>query len=663
MRRPRLTGLVLLALASSLLGAAPAAAAEFGPIRLISRTVPEQAKEAGASAISADGRYVAFEGTIEEGQKGVFRADLTTGELEPVATGSAYEPSSPGADAKAPSISADGRFVSFTTAAPLDPVDDTQAGSKDVYVADMSTSPPTYELASALDGSSTSMGGASEASPRVALSGDGRKVVFVNAGQVYLRDLDTRQTTLVSVSRNPATEEMEPGVPVPGGAVMERVGLPLLKGAAISADGTTVAWMGAHLPAQVPLLADEEQVILGDDSHGELPYGEPLWRRVAGGPQAPTRRIVGGGDPFAPGCPGTTGTLSEPDCQGPFPGISSRGDEINLANGWLGVPTVDGVPQLSADGRTVALIGNPTEATNVFLVDMEAGLSRDQAVRQLTAQVPVKVNGSEAKAINQVVALNGHIFDIAISADGTKIAFVSGRQRYPLAPPYLDTPPPSQLGLVELYEIDLEAESIQRLTHGFGGEGEASLGVGTELAQNGFGAASPSVDADGGALAFSSTAWNLVPGDGNGTGGVGASDVFAIEALPPIAAPQGTLSPPPTDLPKHHGRLALSAVSLPDGSVRLVALAPTPGTLLARASASLAVGSRPRRLAGGRAKANAGVPVKVTLSLPARYRRLARSREGLYATARVTFRAAAGRLQHRRLQIRFRTHRGHRRGA
>src|ERR1700720_416584 len=97
--------------------------------------------------------------------------------------------------------------------------------------------------------------------PRVALSADGRKIVFVNGGQVYLRDLDTRTTTLVSVRRNPETGAMEPGVPVPGGAVMEGHQLSLLTGAALSADGTTVAWVGTHLPAQVPLLADEEKTI------------------------------------------------------------------------------------------------------------------------------------------------------------------------------------------------------------------------------------------------------------------------------------------------------------------------------------------------------------------------------------------------------------------
>ena len=61
-------------------------------------------------------------------------------------------------------------------------------------------------------------------------------------------------------------------------------------------------------------------------------------------------------------------------------------DLASSPQGWVGRRKSNGIPQLSADGRTVALLGNPTEATNVFLVDMRAGLSR-QAVRQLTREI------------------------------------------------------------------------------------------------------------------------------------------------------------------------------------------------------------------------------------------------------------------------------------
>lgn len=640
----------LLALGIAFARATPAIA-DFGPIQLVSKSATEQADEATAPVLSADGRYLAFRGTLG-GLSGVFRRDLQTGAVVPVAAASAYE-EEPEADAGAPSISADGRYVSFTTTASLDPADDTQPGSSDVYVADMGVSPPSYELASALDGSSQALG-ESSASPRVALSADGRKVAFVSGGQVYLRDLDLRRTTLVSVQRNPSTGEMEPGVPVPGGAVMESPVLPLLSGAALSADGTTVAWVGAHLPAQVPLLADEAQTISALDANGSTPYDEPLWRRVADGPAAPTRRIVGGGDPLAPGCP-PDGTLADAACQGPFPGIADKSDALNSATGWLGPPKIDGVPQLSADGRTVALIGNPTEATNVFLVDMSEGLDRKQAVRQLTRQVSVDP-ADEASVVNRepYVPLNGHIYDLAISPDGRRIAFATARQQFPLVPPNLVGSPPAQLGLVELYLLDLDGETLQRVTHGDGGPNEASL-ASTGSGLDGVGASTPSFGAGGRLISFASTASNLVEGDGND-----ASDAFVVEDDEASRAP-GAASispPPPAPRVKRRRRLALSAFSMPDGGVRLVAVVPGAGTLRARAGAALGVGSRPRRLALARRRAATSGPVALTLEVPRRFRRLTHSQEGLYATVRVSFRGSSGgKPLHGALAIRFHAHR------
>ncbi|HEY4779818.1 MAG TPA: hypothetical protein VIH47_09525 [Solirubrobacterales bacterium] len=644
---------ILAALLTLGIGLAPAApaAADFGSIQLASKSATEQADEAVDPVLSADGRYLAFQGAIG-GLSGVFRKDLQTGAVAAVAAASAYE-EEPGADAAAPSISADGRYVSFTTAAPLDAADDTQPGSRDVYVADMDAAPPSYELASALDGSSQALDGNSVASPRVALSADGRKVVFVNGGQVYLRDLDSRETTLVSVNRDPGTGAMEPGVPVPGGAVLESSVLPLLSGAALSADGTTVAWVGTHLPAQVPLLADEAQTISELDANGSFPYDEPLWRRVADGPTAPTRRIVGGGDPLAPGCP-PGGTLADAACQGPFVGITSKGDALNSATGWLGLQKVDGVPQLSADGRTVALIGNPTEASNVFLVNMSGGLDRKQAVRQLTRQVPIDP-ADEASVANRepFVPLNGHIYDLTISPDGQRIAFATARQQFPLAPPNLIGSPPAQLGLVELYLLNLDGETLRRVTHGDGGANEASLAsTGTGL--DGVGATAPSFGAGGRLISFASTASNLVEGDGND-----ASDAFVVEddAAPLVRGAVSISPPPPAVRIKRRRRLALSAFSMPDGRVRLVAVVPGAGTLRARAGAALGVGSRPRSLALARRRATASGPVALMLEAPRRLRRLVHSREGLYATARVSFHGRRGKPLHGQLTIRFHTHR------
>jgi Tol biopolymer transport system component len=649
--RALLAGAALVAASLAVL-AAPAAA-EPGPVRLVSKSATEQAALAVTPALSADGRYLVFRGTIG-GLSGIFREELASGAIEPVVAGTAV-PAGPGADASSPSISADGRYVSFTTRAQLDPADDPEASSHDVYVADMASAPPTYQLASAADGSPASLGGDSAASPRVALSADGREVVFVNGGQVYLRRLDTAQTILVSAARDPLSGEMEPDVPVPGGAVVELNGMPEATGAALSADGTTVAWLGTHLPAQVPLLGDERAKIQAEDA-SPIPYDEPLWRRVADGPTTPTRRVVGGGDPLAPGCP-TDGTLADPACQGPFPEITAKGESGNLAMGWIGTQgPIDPVPQLSADGRFVALLGNPTEATNVFLVDMAPGLTRDQALRQLTRQVAVRPS-DEGAVVNRepYVPLNGHIWDLAISADGQRLLFATARQRFPLAPPNLVTSPPAQLGLVEAYLLDLETESLHRISHGAGGPDEASLGPGAGA--NGDGASAPSLDARGDLLAFASTAANLVEGDGND-----ASDVFLVEDHQGSSreAPVSISAGLPAPQAKGRRRLGLSAFSLPDGEVKLVAMVPGAGRLRAQVAAPLAVGARPRQLAAGQRRAAAGGPLTMTLKLSPRLRHLARSREGLYATAHAAFRLRGGARLKERVQVRFHAHRSKR---
>jgi hypothetical protein len=462
----------------------------------------------------------------------------------------------------------------------------------------------------------------------VALSGDGRKVVFVHEGQVYLRDLSTEATTLVSVARDRASGAVEPGVPVPGGAVLEKPQLPLLRGAAISGDGSTVAWLGSDLPDQVPM-SPTEATALDQLDAGSFPYLEPLWRRVADGPEAPTRRIVG-----------------------PMPALESKNQEINPGStGWMGPPGVDGVPQLSADGRTVALIGNPTEATDVFVAEMG---SDPPTLTQLTREIQVRPAEPE-KAINQepYVPLNGHIYDVAISADGNRIAFTTARQQFPLAPPNLISPVPAALGLVELYLVDREGESLRRVTHGAGGMDEPSL-ASTGSGQGGAGASSPSLAAGGHLLAFSSTASNLVEGDGNE-----AADAFLIEdsSAASGAGSSSISAPPPEGSSVKRKRLLVTAASLPDGSVRLTVTVPRHGTVLASAGGSPAPALKPRRLARGLVGAKGAGSVLLRLQLPPRLRHFAHTSEGVYAQARVSFHGSGGKALRAHLEVRFHAHR------
>jgi hypothetical protein len=104
-----------------------------------------------------------------------------------------------------PELSADGRYVAFTTEA-IDPADPVSAvGGNDVYVRDLVTG--TTVLASRANGAN----GAANAAPALALSisSDGRKVAFMSSGsldpsvattgqQVFVRDLDAETTRLAS---------------------------------------------------------------------------------------------------------------------------------------------------------------------------------------------------------------------------------------------------------------------------------------------------------------------------------------------------------------------------------------------------------------------------------------------------------------------------------
>lgn len=637
---------------------APSAEAAFGPIQLISKTPTEQAGVGSEPAISADGRYVAFCAELG-GKEGIFREQLETGQVLPVAVSPiGFAPckseSSRVQVASAPSISADGRYVSFDTTASLVEEDTDKAG--DVYVADMDSSPPTYQLVSAVSGGEEPLPGGSLAANRSAISGDGTRVAFVNQGNVYVRDLATEETILISARRDRLTGAMESEVPVEGGGAYEPAG------AAISADGSTVAWVGEHLPEQVPLLADEEAPIKeiearnGQDSApGADQYHEPLWRRVPGnGEQVPlTRRMVGGGDPGAPGCP-PTGTLEEAACQGPYPDAASnhREEQIFGPNGYgWGVK----LPQLDADGDEATLVGDPDDDYDLFVVDMKEGLDRREAIRQITKwtnpaphgqlgdpQISEVIRGGNA---HEWLPFAGEITDCAISPDGTRIAFTTTRQHFSIAPFALITGMPAAVSVLsELYVLNLEGDTIERATPGAGQNVSESLNFGVE------GANAPSFAGDR-LIDFASEADNLVAGDANES-----SDVFTVESPPPTPVGQNTISPRPAPTAIPPGwRMTANAYSRPDGEVRVVARVPAAGTLRAAARAQVGTRLKSSRVAASRHRSESASVVSLELKLGRGRRALAR-KPGLVTRIDVTFTGRAGNPLHADLQGRFLVH-------
>jgi hypothetical protein len=698
----RIAAVATLALALALGLAGIASADIFGPIALVSEgslggAAPQQAEYAHDPAISGDGGYVVFDGSVG-GVTGVYRRDLQTGSTEQVA----------GGDAELPSISESGEYVSFTTnegkslAAETNdrPLTATHAEAVNVYVRDMALAPGepgAFTVASAADGSAQPLTYAGDtehgavAAGRSAISADGNEVAFVTtapsdlldpsrptepttpAFQVAVRYLATQQTVLVTTAREgggpvATTEGATPigGVFHSANATFTAVPAydewrPPLPGASLSADGSTVAWLGEDIAAQAALLPEEAV---------SAQYAEPLWRRIAPGSETPTERVTGGSDPGNPVCaasgesqlPGTQQQSSADPCVGPFRLEPNAGTFRREESSAVENP----VPRLSADGYEVAFIAQaaPIAAgadfgwpgsevpADLYLVDMHPGLTRDQAITPVTEL-----------AGRTIEADIGGIEDFSVSPDGEQVAFTSRRTVFPLGSPAFVSTPAAEAGLNELYDADLSDGTLTRVTEGYaGGVSEqphphhAATATQDEYEKIAAGAQSPSFSNDGNLLAFASTASNLVFGDGNTppSGPLDGSDAFLVErrVIGSLPTPQ-TISAVPQTPTEPSWRMGVTAQSQKDGSVALFVTVPGPGSLRAGAQSALrikAAHARGRARRAGRVVSRAVASgslniapgrelVELSLRLRHAYSALATQRGGLAGTVRVAFSA------------------------
>jgi Tol biopolymer transport system component len=152
------------------------------------------------SAISADGRFVAFDSSSSNLVAGdtnarwdVFVRDVAAGTTVRVSV--ATDGTQGNFDSNAPSISSDGRFIAFTSESDLLDINDSN-GFFDVYVHDRLTSTTALVSVSALgvQGNNTS------STPRI--SGDGRWIAF-QSGANNLVPGDTNGLIDVFVAPNP----------------------------------------------------------------------------------------------------------------------------------------------------------------------------------------------------------------------------------------------------------------------------------------------------------------------------------------------------------------------------------------------------------------------------------------------------------------------------
>jgi hypothetical protein len=667
------------ALAAVLIVPAGARAA-FTPDTLVSGSAYVEADYALDPAISADGHYVTYTAS-QSGVIGVYRRDLRTRGLELVARG----------NAGAPSISSDGRYVSFTTTA-SNPA--TGAGSQcsSVYVRDMTlapSAPGAYTLVSALSGGSVGLsyaasgtagcpGGGSSAAPRVAMSADGRKVAFTVVGgsnlttgaggppttpgaQVAVRNLDTDTTTLITQTRASIGKAPQP---VPGGGAITDDSTGVGPGAgtsnadagdstaAISANGSAVAWLGINIPTQAPAAATD-----GPQGHANE-YDEPLWRTLPGS-GAPIHRVTGGDDPACgkTPCSGPLDThWSGPS--NPFPG-QDQGPERGTLIDYTGFPAVTPItasglaqatPQLSSNGRVVAFLstqpatghdpvylGSPPigVSTNVFIVRMWPGLTRTQALRRITAWGSTNFGD---------VPLAGPIQSLAISPEGDRLAFTTSRTTFPKSPPALITPELSQVAYNQLYVVDLKAGTMELVSTGY--DGQPANGT----------VAAPTFSAANGPIAFASAATNLVYGGLSDV--TGGQEIFVTTELHPAAVPgHQTVGTGP----RGHGfipewKIATRVRHIADGAIAVHVSVPGSGMVLAAAT----TGSQGGGFDLARAQARARGLGTVTLRLlPShRYRRLIDRTGGMYAVVRVTFRATGHPRLHAKVAVEFKPSHG-----
>ena len=461
------------------------------------------------------------------------QAQAAAGDLQLASRASGTTGAKADGGSSGPRLSGDGRLVAFaTTATDLDPAD-RDAAVSDVYVRDLRSGVTT--LVSRASGPAGEKGNGASLSP--AISADGRYVAFLSQAtnlsadridgdiyEVFVRDLQRDATTLVS--RSSAGGPADAGCAAP----------------AISGDGRVVAFESEATNLD-PADADE----LTDVYARDLAAGTTAL--VSGpGPEAPR---TGASTQPAISAGGTVVAFSstvaglDPADPDPLADVFARDLRtgaltlVSRADGAAGDKGDDASdsPALSGDGKVVAF---SSAATNLDPLDRDA--VPDVVVRNLalgtTAVASVADGPTGAKGDADSLAP-------AISQTGRFVAFTSLSA---LDSADADTLP-------DVYEREVVGARTRLLSRAAGVQGVKGDGASD----------APSLSADARFAAFASAAANLHPDDADAL-----TDVYVRDVLGTVAplAPAPPRAPVAVTVP---GRFPVAPASCPvDGTVTVL---------------------------------------------------------------------------------------------
>ena len=383
-------------------------------------------------AVSADGRYVAYLSYATDLVPGdtnnlhdVFVTDTWTGVTERVSVGP--DGAQADGDSSGASISADGRYVAFSSfATNLVRADGNR--SEDVFVHDRLTH--TTRRVSVSSRGVQGLGPSWE--PR--LSADGRRVVFTS-----------RASNLVTGDRNGTTDVFVRDL---GTGTTRRASAPATGGEAdwfsfdpsISADGRYVGFTSAATNLVPGDTNGTDDVFVHDTVTGAVEVVSVAVDGTPAGDSAGVRLSADGRYAAF----GTLAALSGDDTNG-LPDVYVRDlvtGSTRLVSAAAGGGAADGVslmPSISGDG---ALVAYETDATNVVAGDGNgvADIVVTSLATGVTSAASVRTDGAPARNSS---------FGAALSADGRWVAFAGNDPE--LVDGYPDPRNPDEVPAVDVY--------------------------------------------------------------------------------------------------------------------------------------------------------------------------------------------------------------------